>query len=523
MPDKAPSPLRNAVFRALWAATLVSNIGTWMQAVGAQWLLVNSAHAAILVSLVQTADMLPDLMFAYAGGVMADILDRRKILIYVQAFLAAAGLVLTVLTYAGQMHPALLLAFTFLIGSGSAFYVPAYQAMIPDLVPRQQIPAASSLASINVNLARAIGPAIAGIVIQHAGVGACFALNAASFLYFGIVAVFAKVPQRKRTRSPERFIAALHAGGRYVRHSPVVMRMLARAAVFLVPASVLWALLPLVSTQILGLQVSGYGVLLAALGGGAIAGAALNRRMRELLSPNKLLAMSSIVYAAALVAVVLVPSPVLAFLVLIPTGLVWVVVLSMINSEIQLFLPAWVRARGLSIYQMVFFGSLGGGSALWGFVAAGIGVAPSFYIAAGLLALSGLSVKIWPLHDIQGMDRNLVVYWPEPNLVIEPQPQDGPIMVQTTYTIASENMDEFMKEMRWLERTRLRTGAVEWALYRVGEREQRFVETFVVTSWEEHVRQHEERGVGADKEHDDRAKALSEPPVEIVHYIGIDV
>ena len=181
------APLRVGIFRALWLAVLVSNIGTWMQTVGAQWLLVNQPHASILVALVQTADMLPDVLLAYVGGVLADTFDRRWLLIIVQGCLVIIGLVLTILTIVGQMPPALLLTLTFLLGAGSAFSTPAYQALIPDLVPRPQLQSASALGSINVNLARAVGPAIAGVLITRAGVGAVFALNTATFLVFGLV------------------------------------------------------------------------------------------------------------------------------------------------------------------------------------------------------------------------------------------------------------------------------------------------------------------------------------------------
>src|SRR5437660_5051644 len=267
------APLRIGIFRALWLAVLVSNIGTWVQTVGCQWLLVNQPHASILVSLVQTADMLPDVLFAYVGGVIADTFDRRWLLIIVQGCLVITGLVLTVLTFVGQMPPALLLTLTFVLGAGSAFSVPAYQALIPDLVPRSQLNSASALGSINVNLARAIGPAIAGVLITRAGVGAVFALNTATFLVFGLVVAAWRPPAGTTARFPERFISALRAGGRYVRYAPVVRRILVRSALFLVPASALWALLPLVANEQLGLGANGYGLLLGALGVGAVAGA----------------------------------------------------------------------------------------------------------------------------------------------------------------------------------------------------------------------------------------------------------
>ncbi|MFL5660303.1 MAG: MFS transporter, partial [Ktedonobacteraceae bacterium] len=347
----------------------MSNIGAWMQTVGAQWLLVNQPHASILVALVQTADMLPDVLLAYVGGVLADTFDRRLLIIVVQGCMVLAGLVLTILTIAGQMPPALLLTLTFLLGAGSAFTVPAYQALIPDLVPRAELPSASTLGSININLARAVGPAIAGVLIARAGVGAVFALNTAAFLFFGLVVAVWHLPAGRTSQSPERFIPALWAGERYVHYAPVVRRILVRSALFLVPASALWALLPLVASQRLKLGANGYGLLLGALGVGAVAGAFVLPRIRAKLSSNAMLLAASLLYAAVLVALVLVPNTVVILVVLLQTGIAWIAVLSCMNAAMQLFLPAWVRARGLSIYQMVLYGAQAGGAVIWGVMA----------------------------------------------------------------------------------------------------------------------------------------------------------
>ena len=517
------APLRIGIFRALWLAVLVSNIGTWMQTVGAQWLLVNQPHASILVALVQTADMLPDVLLAYVGGVLADTFDRRLLLIIVQGCQVIIGLVLTILTIVGQMPPALLLTLTFLLGAGSAFSVPAYQALIPDLVPRPQLQSASALGSINVNLARAVGPAIAGVLITRVGVGAVFAINTATFLVFGLVVAAWHPPADKTAPFPERFIPALRAGGRYVRYAPVVRRILIRSALFLVPASALWALLPLVATERLGLGANGYGLLLGALGVGAIAGAFTLPRIRARLSSNLMLLAASIIYAAALVALVLVPNAVVILVVLIPTGIAWIAVLSSMNAAMQLFLPAWVRARGLSVYQMVLFGAQAGGAVIWGVIAGPAGLVTTFLIAAGVMIAGVVTIRFWPLLDTKDMDRSLAVYWPEPHLVLDPDPQDGPVLVTSTYTIAPENEQQFLKAMSYVRKSRLRTGAMEWGLYRDGEAANRFVEFFVVPSWEEHLRQHNERLTGADQQYEEQADALSDPPPLTTHLLGADV
>jgi MFS family permease len=336
--SSAWAPLRIGLFRTLWIAALVSNLGSWMQTVGAQWLLVQHSHAAILVSLVQTADALPAVLFALVAGVFADIFDRVKLLVAVLAGMTAAGGALTALTAVHRMPPALLLMFTFVLGTGGILVEPAYQSLVPDMVPRPQVPAASALGSISINLARAIGPAIAGLLVARIGVAAVFGLNTATFVVYAVVLAFHSrlggTPQ-----SPERFIPGLRAGGRYARHAPVVQRILLRAALFLVPASTLWALLPLIATSRLGLGSGGYGVLLGALGAGAIGGAFIVPLVRARLSANALAAVASLAYAATLAAVALSRSLALTIVVLLPAAVAWTAFLSTVNAALQLFLP----------------------------------------------------------------------------------------------------------------------------------------------------------------------------------------
>ena len=520
-PASTWSPLRIGVFRAMWLAVLVSNIGLWMQTVGAQWLLVQQPHASILVALVQTADMLPDVIFGVVGGVLADMFDRRRLLIAVQAFMAVTGIALTVLTFAGQMPPALLLTFTFVLGSGSVISLPAYQSLIPELVPRTQLAAASTLGSISVNLARAIGPAIAGVLIARIGVGAVFAINAATFLAYGIVVVAWHPQVETSTQLPERFVSALRAGGRYVRYSPVMRRMLLRTSLFLVPGSALWAILPVVATQRLHMSAGGYGLLLGALGVGAVAGSFLLPRLRTRLSPNRLLVAASLVYAAVMVVIVLLPNPVLAVLVLLPAGLAWIAVLSTMNASLQLFLPQWVRARGLSVYLTVLFGSQALGAVLWGFVAEPKGVVPAYLIAAGLMVGGAATIRMWPLIDTAGMDSRTVA-WSEPQLAFPAAPDQGPVVVRITYTVSSERERPFLDSMVRVRLSRLRTGASQWGLFRDGETPHEFVELFVVPSWDEHLRQHADRLTGTDTKYLDHARSLSDPAPRTSHLIATE-
>jgi MFS family permease len=517
------APLRFGLFRALWLAVLVSNIGVWMQTVGAQWLLVRLPGAAILVALVQTADMLPDVLFGVVGGVLADTFNRRRLLISVQAFMVIAGAALTILTYAGQMPPALLLVFTFVLGSGSVVSLPAYQSLIPELVPRSQLVAAATLSSIGVNLARAVGPAIAGVLIAQLGVAAVFALNTATFLIYGIVLVAWHPPAESPSAFPEPFVSALRAGTRYVRFSPVVRRLLLRLALFVVPGSVLWALLPLIATQRLAQGADGYGLLLGALGVGAVAGSFLLPRLRRMLSNNAMLAVASAVYAVVLVAVVLIRIPVLTVIVLLPAGVAWIAVISTINAALQLFLPAWVRARGLSVYLTVLFGGQAFGAVVWGAIAAPLGIVATFLMASGVMLIGVAAASVWPLIDTTGMDRSTQVRWPEPELAIEAEAGAGPVVVKTTYTVAPDRQGSFLAAMAGVRRSRLRTGAAQWGLFLDGETVDQFVELFVVPSWEEHMRQHADRQTGTDWAFEERAGALSDPPPQTSHLIAAEV
>ncbi|WP_245730310.1 MFS transporter [Micromonospora pallida] len=516
------APLRLAAFRSLWLAVLASNVGTWMQTVGAQWLLVDQPGAAALVSLVQTASMLPVLLLALPAGALADTFDRRRLLIAVQCSLAATGTLLTGLTAVDRMPPALLLTLTFAIGIGQALTLPAWQAVIPELVPRAQIVSASALGSISVNLARAVGPAVAGVLIAQAGVAAVFGLNALSFVVFAVALLRWRPEQSGGDPMPERFTAALRAGGRYVRHSPVVRRILLRVALFVVPGSALWALLPLVASHRLALGSSGYGVLLAALGLGAVAGALVLPRVRRLLSDSQLLLAAGLLFAATLLVLALVPRPLPVTVALVPAGLAWMTVLSSVNAAMQLFLPGWVRARGLSVYQMVFAGGQALGALAWGALGELTSLVTALAAAGTATAVGALTVLVWPLRDTRGVNRDPAIYWPEPHLTLTAHPRTGPVVVTVAYTVPPERQDAFVEAMRAVGRSRRRTGAIRWGLFRAGEREHGFVEIYQVPSWEEHLRQHTGRLTGADRVAEERARALVEGDVVVTHLLPAD-
>jgi MFS family permease len=511
------APFRHRAFRWLWLGMLISTIGTWMQMVGAQWLLVDAPNAAVLVSLVQAANTLPVMLLALPGGVLADSFDRRWLLLTVQGYFFAVASLLVVLTVAGEMPPTLLLALTFALGAGVAVQHPGWQSLIPELLPRTQLRAAARLHMVSVNLARSVGPALAGLVIAYLSVPFVFALNAMSVAFFALVLLLWRRP-RGASEVRERFLPALRAGGRYVWNEPVVRRVMLRSALFVGPAMALWGLLPLIASQSLGLGADGFGALFGALGVGAVLGALVLGRVRTRLATNGMIAAAGVLYAAAMVLIVLVPDFVAALASLLLAGLAWMAVNSTLNAELQLFLPAWVRARGLGLYLVVITGSQAFGALLWGLVADRAGLDAALLIAAGVVVAGVLAGLLWPVPETEHLDLQPVV-WPEARLAFEPEPQAGPVLVAIEYTVRPEWEATFLEVMGPVRGSRLRTGAFRWELYRDGGRPDRFVEMFSVPSWEEHLRQHGGRLTAEDRALEKAAHALSDPPPRADHLL----
>jgi MFS family permease len=519
--DSSPwAPLGQRAFRWLWLGMLFSWIGTWMQTVGAQWLLVDAPNAAALVSLVQAATTLPMMLLALPGGVLADSFDRRWLLITVQGYFVVLGILLAGLTAAGLMPPALLLAFTFALGVGAAVQLPTWQAMLPELVPRTQLRPATRLDLVSVNGARSVGPAVAGLVIAYlGGVPVVFALYAASAVVFAVTLLLWRRPEAGPELRRERFLPALRAGGRYVWHEPIVRRILLRVILFVPPAMALWALLPLIASERLGLTAAGYGALFGAFGLGTIIGAMVLGRVRDRLSTNGLLTAAGLLYAAASALIVLIPSLPAALAILVIAGLAWMAVISTLAAELQLFLPAWVRARGFAIYMVTFTGCMTLGALISGGVAEAVGLQPTFLLSAVVL-LGGVVAGVFlRVPETGHLDREPAVYWPEARLAVDPQPDTGPVLVTVEFTVAPEREAAFLEAMDHLRQSRRRTGATRWELYRDGDQPDCFIEIFSVPSWEEHLRQHSGRLTGTDKEIEEAALRFSDPPPRGKHLL----
>jgi MFS family permease len=513
------APFQRRAFRWLWVGVVLSSVGAWAQTVGAQWLFINDPNAATIVSLVQTAATLPMVLFSLAAGVLSDAFDRRRLLLWVQLyFLVVAGL-LAALTAIGRMPPLLLLAFTFAIGLGNAVMVSTWQPLITDLVPRSQLAAAIRLDMVSVNVARAIGPAIAGVVIAAWGVPPVFAINAALTLFLIAALIGWRRPAPSSAGSRERFLPALRTGGRYVRHEPVVRLILLRLAIFVAPATAMWALLPLIANRQLGLGADGYGVLFGALGVGAIAAAFTVGRLSKAWSANQTLSVMGVMFGIAFALTMVVPGLLPAIPLLVVLGYGWTATAATLNAELQLFLPGWVRARAVAVYMMTFTGAQALASPIWGLTAQHVSLAAAVWIASGLVVVGGLAGFAWHFPESEHLDREPVSYWGEAQVLFEPDPDAGPVQVQVRYVVPPERFIEWRQAMEGMRRSRLRSGASRWEVYRVGERVDTYLEVFTVPSWAEHLHQHQTRLTAEDQDIEEHAFSFIIDPPRTVHLL----
>jgi MFS family permease len=520
-PVSAWAPLRNPIYRGLWTAQLVSNIGTWMQNVGAAWLMGSLGGSAALVALVQSAVTLPVFLTALPAGAIADIVDRRRLLLWTQTWMLLSAAALAELTWQNAVTPGLLLALTFSLGLGTAINMPAWQAIQPELVPRREFPQAVALGSASVNVGRAIGPAIGGVLVATAGSEAVFAVNALSFLGI-LVVLFTWRREASESDVPaERLSGAVRAGLRYVRHSPALRAVLTRSATFMIAASSFLALLPVVARSELDMSAAGFGLLLTCFGAGAVIATATLPRLRERVSIDRLVVGATLVVAVALGALAAFDFVGVAIVACLLGGVAWVLCLSSFNVSAQRALPSWVRARGMGFYLLTVQGGTAAGAALWGTIASRFDVRVALACAAGTLALGTLTARRFRLASGEKLDLRSAPYSSEPTLIIEPRPEQGPVLVTLEYRVAEENADAFAEAMRKVGRVRRRTGARRWGLFRDPAEPSRFLETFVVDSWEEHLRQHQ-RVTATDRRVEDEARALAEDSGEprATHYVS---
>ena len=516
----APRPLASPVFRALWIATIVSNIGTWMHDVGAGWLMTSLSPDPLMVALVQAATTFPMFVLALPAGALADIVDRRKLLMGAQLFGLLSAAALAALTLAGLTSAPILLLFTAAIAMGAAFSAPAFQAIVPELVPQPALQQAVALNSLGVNIARSIGPALGGLIIAAAGPGAVFAVNSVSIL--GVLIVFA----RWRRVAPERHLPAEHmvgamrAGLRYAMRAPELKVVLIRSVGFFLFASGLWALLPIIARRDLELGPAEYGGLLTFMGLGAISGAMLLPRLREHMGVNAITRAASILLAAAMAGLSQTGQFATAAAALFVAGLAWIAMMASLNGGAQATSPGWVKARALAVYLLVFQGSMAAGSTLWGSVASAMGVPGTLLLAAALLVAASL-ILAWrfPLDRASTLDLAPSAHWPAPIVDGSVEHDSGPVLVTIEYRVEPAKLADFFAAMQEMRRIRRRDGAIHWGVYEDTASPGTVVETFTVESWLEHLRQHD-RVTNADRvRQEELAAFLTDDAPQVRHFV----
>jgi MFS family permease len=522
-PGSAWSPFRHRLFALMWGGQFVSNIGGWMQTVAAQWLMLTLTGSAAYVALVQTAAGLPVVLFAIVAGTVGDLVDRRRFLLGTQTFMLVAAAALGALAIAGLVTPWVLLALVFAVGTGQALTSPTWQTLQPELVSPAERVQAISLGSVNQNLARAIGPAIGGALLAATSAGAVFLVNAATFAaVIGVLLAWHSTTTRAPDALPREHVGeAIRAGGRYIAASPVLRVILARAGLFIVFASAIWALLPLTARSALHLGSGGYGLLLGSVGIGAVAGAGLLPRLRARLSPDALLTVGSIGMAAVTLLLAYVHLTAVAAAALVVAGACWILALSTLSSLYQLSLPQWIKARGMSFYLIVFQGGGAVGSAVMGVIAVTAGLSVTLTIAAAGLALGPLAGLAWRFQSIPPQELLPAGDLPAPHLAPDQTP-DGPVLVSIRYVARPGLSDELMTALQRTRFSRRRTGATSWRAWQDADDPSRILEEFVVASWDEHLRQHD-RVTRRDQDRLDRVRELTDPadPVAVTHWLSV--
>jgi MFS family permease len=520
-------PLRSSLFRNLWIASTVSNLGGWMQDTAGTWLMTVLTSSPLLIALMQTAASLPVLMLGLLAGATADIFDRRRLLLLWQTWMLAAVALLSVLTFFNIISPWVLLILTFLLNVGTAMNSPAWQAIMPELVPREQLPEAVSLNSAGFNLARALGPALGGLAVAaftHATTGAAwtFLLNSLSFV--GVILVlyqWKRKPLFKSALPAERIFGSIRAGLRYVQYAPLLKAAFARTFLFTIFVSAVWSLLAVVAARDLHQGALGYGILNGSMGLGAVIGATALPRIRRKFSADMIIAVSTGVFAGTLLVLAFVRYPLVIIPVLLLAGFAWTSTMSTFNLAVQMSVPNWVQARALGTYQMVFAGGMALGSVIWGLIAEHISTPTSLAAAAGGLLITlplsnRLPVLRGELPDFSPFRAKVLA----PQLAIEPEMSDGPVRVLIDYEIAPEDYNTFVHAIHDLRDVRMRDGAMRWGIFLNAGDPRHLTETFIMESWIDYLRQRE-RFTTSDRTIRDRVVSLhrGEEPPRITHTI----
>jgi MFS family permease len=484
-------PFRHPVFATLWTATVVSNVGSWMYTTASAWLMTSLNPDPLIVSLIQVAASLPMFLFAIPAGALADIIDQRRFLIVIECLLTGLSAIIAALVSLHVVVPGTLLLFTFLLGATAALESPPWQAIVPQLVPKNELTPALAANGVGINVSRAIGPALGGAIIGAFGITAPFWVNAVANI--GVIATLVWWrPRRPTGRLPaERFVGATLTGFRYVRYNPSLRAALARAVAFFLFASADWALLPLVARERMAGGPELYGVLLGAVGAGAMVTGLAIPGLRARLGSDQSVSVGMVGTAIALAILAVARVPWLGVVSGVVAGSAWTLGVTSLGVTAQLALPDWVRARGLAMYTTVVFGAVTLGTAAWGELATAYGLSTAYAVAAVAAVIAVPATHRWKLHADTGLDLSPSRHWEVPVVVGSVEPDHGPVLVTVEYRIDLGHRTAFLRAVERLSRERRRDGAYAWGIFEDTAVGGRFLETFLLDSWLEHLRQHE--------------------------------
>ncbi len=521
-PATAWAPLQQPVFRMLWGVWVAANTCMWMNDVAAAWLMTTLSPSPVMVALVQSASTLPVFLLGVPSGAFADILDRRQYFMVTQIWVAAVALLICAVVSLDAMSAPLLLGLTFANGVGLAMRWPVFAALVPGLVPRHHLPAALALNGVAMNASRIIGPIVAGAIIASAGSAYVFALNAVLSIVAAFVIFRWKREQQKVSALPgERFVGAMRVGIQYVRQSRRMHAILLRVALFFLQSMALMGLLPLVAKGLQGGGAGTFTLLLACMGAGAIAAALFLPRLRASASRDDLVTWGTVLQALAMLVVSVAPNVWAAAPAMVVAGAAWISAANSLTVSAQLALPDWVRARGMSIYQMALMGSSAAGAALWGQVATWTSVRTSLVAAAVGAFACLLLTRRFQVETGIAEDLTPAQFARPAGTQIDVDPHEGPVLITIEYRIDPTRVAEFLDVMQETRRNRLRHGMLSWGLFRDAADPARFIEHFVDESWVEHLR-HFERMTAFDLALRERRMSfhLGDAPPLVSRYIA---
>jgi MFS family permease len=509
VPDrKSPlTPLRHQTYRTIWIASLASNFGGLIQAVGAAWMMTSLSSSENMIALVQASTSLPIMLFSLISGALADSFDRRRIMISAQFLMLVASVMLTVFAWLGWLSPWLLLFFTFMIGCGTALNNPSWQASVGEMVPREDLPAAVTLNSVGFNITRSVGPAIGGAIVAAAGAAAAFLVNSLSYFALIYALMQWKLPAPTSQLPREHLGAAISSGMRYVAMSPNIGKVLVRGFLFGLSASAILALMPVVARDLVQGGALTYGVMLGAFGLGAIGGALVSARLREALSSEWIVRVAFLGFAFSSGMTAVSTNAILTSLALTIAGACWVLALSLFNTIVQLSTPRWVVGRALSLYQTLTFGGIALGSWVWGALSEIHGVSFALQLSCLLMLFGVLVGYFLQMPAFASLNLDPLNRFVEPPLRLDIKPQSGPIAILIDYEIDDSDLPEFMALMTERRRIRIRDGARNWNLMRDLENPDIWTESYHVPTWVEYVR-HNHRRTQADAEAWDKLLTL---------------